>query len=128
MDINSLEYAYIGDAVYEIYIRIYFIDKGIRKVNNLQKEVKNFVSATGQSGFLNSLIENNYLTENEIDIVYRARNYKTNSKPKHTDIATYKYATGLEALIGYLYLNKKFDRINELMSIILGDEDYVCTW
>lgn len=120
--LNSLELAYIGDAIYEVSIREYLIKKGIKKVNNLQKEAKKYVSAKGQCEILNSLINNKYLTQEEIDIVKHARNYKSVSKPKNTDIITYKYATGFEALIGYLYLNKQMDRLKEIVEKILEEK------
>lgn len=128
MDLNAQELAYIGDAVYEIYIRKYLINKKIRKVNNLQKEAKKYVSAMGQSTYLKNMIDNDFLNEKEIDIVKNARNFKTASKPKNADIITYKYATSLEALIGYLYLNNDKNRINEIMKYILEDMENVCIW
>lgn len=128
MNLNPQELAYIGDAIYEVYIRKYLLEKSIRKVNNLQKEAKKFVSAIGQSEYLKTLINNNFFGEEELDIIKRARNFKTQSKPKHTDIITYKYATALEAIIGYLYLNKNYEKINKIMNTILEDNDYVCIW
>lgn len=128
MNLNPQELAYIGDAIYEVYIRKYLLDKGIRKVNNLQKEAKKYVSAIGQSEFLKKLINENIFNEEEIDIIKRARNFKTISKPKHTDIITYKYATALEAIIGYLYLNENYEKINEIMKKILEEEENVCIW
>ncbi len=125
MDLNSinpLELAYIGDAVYEVIIRNYLIQKGIRKVNNLQIEAKKYVSAKGQSAILNTLMETEVLTSEEKEIVKRARNYKSISKPKHTDILTYKYATGFEALIGQLYLEKNYERINEIIKLVLEEK------
>ena len=65
------------------------------------------------------MLENSFLNEDEINIVMRARNYKTTSHPKSCDIVTYKYATGLEALIGYLDLSNNNERINEIMNFIL---------
>lgn len=117
--INPLVFAYLGDAIYELYIREYLISKGINKVNELQQEAKKYVSATNQSRYLNMLVENSVLSESEFDIVKRARNTKVNSHPKSTDILTYKHATALEALIGYLYLNNDKDRVNEIVSYIL---------
>ena len=125
---NSLEYAYIGDSVYEVYIRKYLIENGIRKVNNLQTEAKKFVSASGQANAMTNLLENNFFNNDELDIINRARNSKTNSKPKHTRIIVYKIATSLEAVIGYLYLNNNINRINEIMEKIIGDDNYVCKW
>ena len=89
---NVLVLAYLGDSVYEVYIRKYLIDKKISKVNNLQKEAIKYVSAKGQCNLINNLINNNFLTEEELNVFYRARNHKTNSHPKNTDIITYKYA------------------------------------
>lgn len=120
-DKNSLALAYLGDCVYEIYIREYLINKGISKVNDLQKEAVKYVSAKSQCKFLTKMIEENFLTEEELEIVYRARNHKTKSHPKNTDIITYKYATGLEALFGVLYLDKNISRIEELIKYILGE-------
>lgn len=120
-EIPSLALAYLGDSVYEVYIREYLLSKGICHVNDLQKEATNFVSAKNQTKFLNSLVDNNILTEAEITIVTRARNQKSNHKPKNTDIITYKYSTGFEALIGYLYINNK-ERLEEIINIILKED------
>ena len=118
---NSLTLAYLGDAIYEFYIRKYLISKNIVKINDLQKEAIKYVSAKAQSNIINKLIENNILTEEELDIYKRARNHKQNHKPKNTDIVTYKCATGFEAIIGYLYLNDKIDRIDIIMEYIEGE-------
>ena len=74
--VNSLALAYLGDSVYELLIREYFIKQGINKVNNLQSKVTNYVSAKAQAKFINYLIENNILTNEEIDVVKRGRNAK----------------------------------------------------
>ncbi len=120
MQINILVLAYLGDTIYEDYIRKYLIKKGIANVNDLQKEAIKYVSAKGQASFLKKIIDLGMLTDVEMDIVKRARNYKTISHPKNCDIITYKHATGLEALIGYLELVDKHQRIDEIMEIILG--------
>jgi len=117
---NSLVYAYIGDSVYETHIRKYLINQKISKVNELQKESVKYVSASSQAKIISTLIENNILTEEELEIYKRARNHKSNHKPKSTDIVSYKCATGLEAIIGYLYLNNQFERIDIIMNHILG--------
>lgn len=115
---NSLALAYIGDATYELYIRMFLINKGLMKVNNLQKEAINFVSAKNQAKYLKILINDKILTDEELKIVTRARNHKVNSHPKNTDIITYKLATGLEALIGFLKINNNEKRIKEIMEYI----------
>ncbi len=119
LEINVLVLAYLGDAIYENYVRKYLINKGIGNVNDLQTESLNYVSAKSQAKYLQNMIDNNILIEEELDVVKRARNYKTTSHPKNCDIVTYKYATGLEALIGYLELKENKERIDEIMSFIL---------
>ena len=76
-NLNVLALAYMGDAVYEIYIRNYLITKGITKVNNLQKEAIKYVSANSQANYLKLMIDNNFLDESEIEIIKRARNHKS---------------------------------------------------
>lgn len=111
---NVLTLAYMGDSVYENYVRKYLIEQGIEKVNNLQKQAVTLVSAKAQASFLKKLMDNEFLTETELSVVYRARNYKQRRHPKHTDIVTYKHSTAFEALIGYLYLTENFDRLEEI--------------
>ena len=115
---SSLALAYLGDAIYEVYIRKYLLDSGIVKVNYLQKESIKYVSATSQSKYLKEMIDLNFFTEEELGIIITARNHKNNHKPKNCDIITYKHATGLEALIGYLYLENKISRIEEIINFI----------
>ncbi len=126
---NVLALAYVGDSVYEIFIRKYLFLQGIEKVNELQQKAIRYVSAKGQSHYLDWLIENHILTEEELEIVYRARNHKSHASPKNTDASTYHKATGLEALIGYLFLEEKRERVHEIMNFIIQvgeDESYVC--
>jgi len=118
--INIMTLAYLGDALYEVYIREYLIKNGVAKVEELQKKAINYVSAKAQAKILDNLIENNILTDVEIDIVKRGRNYKRASHPKNTDIMTYKMSSGFESLIGYLYMDNQLDRLNEIMNYILG--------
>ena len=120
-EVNVLVLAYLGDSIYENYVRKYLINKGISNVNDLQKESIKYVSAPNQARFVTNLIDNNLLTEDELDVFKRARNYKTTSHPKSCDIVTYKYATGLEAVIGYLDLINKDERIDKIMSFILSE-------
>lgn len=121
IDMNVLTLAYLGDSIYEIYIRKYLVNKGIVKVKELQANAVLYVSARAQSKFLKDMIDNNFFSEIELSVVKRARNNKGSSHPKNTDIITYKHATGLEALIGYLYLENKIDRIEEIMKFIIGE-------
>ena len=120
-EINVLVLAYLGDSVYENYIRKYLINTGIGNVNDLQSESIKFVSAKAQAKYMDLLINNNILSEEELNIFKRARNYKTTSHPKNTDIITYKIATGFEAIIGYLEFINKEDRIKEIINYIVGE-------
>ena len=116
--INVIVLAYMGDAVYDTYIRKKLIGLGIQKVEELQNKAIEYVSAKGQVKILNYLMDNNILSNEELDIVKRGRNNKRSSHPKNTDILTYKLSTGFEALIGYLYLSNKIDRLEEILSFI----------
>lgn len=123
---NPLALAYLGDSIYEIYIRKYLLEQGIIKVKDLQAAAVKYVSAKGQAYYLKNWLDKNLLTKQELDIVYRARNHKGNRHPKNTDIITYKHATALEALIGYWYLEKNFYRLGQMMKRIL--EELTCTY
>lgn len=120
-EINVLVLAYLGDTIYEDYIRKYLINKNFAKVNDLQKEASNYVSAKAQAVFIKNMIDNNFFSEEEMSIIRRARNYKSNSHPKNCDIVTYKHATALEAIIGYHELLNNKNRIDEIMNNILGE-------
>ena len=120
-NINVLVLAYLGDTIYEYYVRKYLIDK-YSNVNDLQSNSIKYVSAKGQKQFVLDLIDEGFFNEEEMDVIKRARNNSSSSHPKNCDIVTYKYATGLEVLIGYLELINKRSRIEEIMNKILGDE------
>ena len=117
--INPLVLAYLGDAIYEEYIRIYLIEEGVSKVNELQKEAIHYVSAKAQAAFLDQMIRDDLLTEEEMDMVKRARNTKSHQSPKGCSIIEYKKATALEALIGSLKLEGKTDRMEEIINYIV---------
>ena len=119
LEINTLVLAYLGDTIYEDYIRRFLIKKGIGNVNDLQRESLRYVSAKGQSNYLEMMLNDSFLTDDEINLIKRARNNTSKSHPKNTDIVRYKRATGLEALIGYLDLNNNKKRIDEIMNYIL---------
>jgi ribonuclease-3 family protein len=118
---DNLRFAYLGDAVYELYIRKYLIEKkSIKKVKDLQETAINYVSAKSQVRILEKLINDNVLTLEEQDIVRQGRNASSHSS-KSTDIVTYKRSTGFECLIGYLYENN-IERCNFLLDYIVGNE------
>lgn len=120
-EINAGALAYLGDSVYEQEIRAFLIKNIKGDSNKLQKESIKYVSAVNQAMYLDIILEKEMLTEEELYTVNRARNYKTNSKPKYTDIKTYKKATALEALFGMLYLNNNNERIKEIINVIVGE-------
>lgn len=115
--INIQVLALLGDAVLSLYIREQLLKKGINNANKLQELSIAYVSAKGEVKILKKLIENNVLTEEEIDIIKRGRNNKKENHPKNTDILTYKLSTGFEALLGELYLNNK-ERLKEILNLI----------
>ncbi|MGM9876107.1 MAG: Mini-ribonuclease 3 [Bacilli bacterium] len=115
--INIQVLALLGDAVYSLYIREELIKQGINNIEKLQKKQVEYVSAKGETKILKYLIDNNILTEEELDIVKRGRNYKNNSHPKNTDIITYKLSTGFESLLGDLYISNK-NRLEEILNLI----------
>ena len=119
--VNSLVLAYLGDAVYEEYIRMYLIEKKIGKVNDLQKESISYVSARRQAYFLDKMLDSDFLSEEEISVVKRARNAKSHPNPRGSSIIEYKKATALEALIGYLKLEGRKTRIDEVMNYIVEE-------
>ena len=114
---NNLVLAYLGDAVYELFVREFLIKEGIANVNALQTKSLDYVSAKAQRKILEELVNNNELTEEEQDIVNRGRNASSH-RSKTTDVVTYHKSTGFECLIGYLYLNDK-KRLEEIMEKIL---------
>lgn len=120
---NGLSLAYIGDSVYEVYVRKFILEKGFTKVNNLHKHVVEYTSAKGQSYAIRCLLNDNILTEQEILIYKKGRNSHVNLTRKNLDLQEYLEATGFEALLGYLYLNNNIARLEELIKIVLeGDE------
>ncbi len=120
-EINSLVLAYLGDAVYETFIRTYLIQKGYPTVKELQEASLSFVSAKAQSRIVKKLQDLSFFTEEELFFLKRARNAKSNHKPKNCDVITYKQATALEAVIGYLKLTKQEDRLECLLKKIVEE-------
>ena len=113
-----LNVAYLGDAVYELYIRNFLLTLNIANSGDLQKRSLGYVSARSQRYHLENLINKNILTEEELDLIRKGRNAK-GTKCKSTDIITYRIATGLEYLFGILYIRKDMGRIEELISHIV---------
>ena len=121
LEVNSLVLAYLGDTVYENYVRLYLIKKGYNHVKTLQEKSLSYVSAKSQATILKKLKDEGVFTESELEVIKRARNAKCNSHPKSCDIITYKEATSFEALFGYLKLQENTERIEEIISKIFTD-------
>lgn len=113
--------AFVGDGVYSMYIRHKIVINEKLSGKELHSRVINFVKASGQSNFISRLLP--LLSEEELHVFKRARNHKTSSQSKNADIVDYKRATGLEALLGYLYLSGKIDRLNEILKISIGEKN-----
>ncbi|AIS09590.1 Ribonuclease III family protein [Lactobacillus sp. wkB8] len=112
--LNGQTLAYLGDAVYEIFIRRHLIKCGVVKPQVLQRRATHYVSAKAQAALITKLQEDDLLTEDEVATFHRGRNSKTYTKAKNTSLATYKLSTGFEAVWGYLELLNKKERIREL--------------
>ena len=113
---NGSMLAFVGDAYYDLKIREMLIRKGINKPNKFHKLAVFYVSAKAQAKSLQHLLEEDRLTETEIDIVRRGRNVNSGTVPKNTDVLIYRQSTAFEALIGFLYLTGNFARLEEVVS------------
>ncbi len=112
-EINALAIAYLGDAIYEVYIREHVLLMGNYKQNILHRRSIAYVSAKAQAKIIKAMQSD--LTEEEFDIVKKGRNMKSNTSPKNTDIIDYRYSTGFETLIGYLYLQGNISRLEDII-------------
>ena len=117
---QALALAYIGDSIYDIMSREYVMKNHLGKINDLHRTVSTLVSARAQASFMKDILENNILTDIEESIYIRGKNQKNNSKAKNASIMEYKLATGLEAVFGYLYLEKNFGRLEEMFNYIIN--------
>ena len=111
---SPLTWAYVGDCVYELYIRIKLVNETNLKPHNLHVEAIKYVKAGAQAELLKKIQDD--LTEEEQDIVRRTRNTQNHHLPKNSNVQEYMYATAFEGLIGYLYLTKQNERLNEIFS------------
>lgn len=112
-ELSPLTWAYIGDAVYELYIRENLANNTKLKPHKLHIESIKYVKASAQAEILKSIEEE--LTEREKEIVRRGRNTKNHHLPKNAEVNDYMYSTAFEGLIGYLYLTKQENRLNEIL-------------
>ena len=113
---NGQTLAYVGDAVYELHVRTKLLENGKFHPNALHKAAIEHTNASGQYRAYKRI--ENKLTSQEISIINRGRNASSSRKPGKADLKTYKMATGLEALLGYLYLDNQEKRLRELLDMI----------
>ena len=113
---SPLIWAYVGDAVYELYIRAHFVNTTNLKPHKLHIESIKYVKAQAQANILKNI--QIMLTEEEQEIVRRTRNTKNHHLPKNADLEDYMYATAFEGLIGYLYLTKQDERLEKILKSI----------
>ncbi|HEY4600414.1 MAG TPA: ribonuclease III domain-containing protein [Cerasibacillus sp.] len=112
---KSLALAYMGDAVYEVYVREYLLKSGEIKPNELHQRAVTFVSAKAQANVILAWLETDFLTEEERKVTIRGRNAKSGSIPKNASVQAYRYSTAFETLIGYHYLLGNKERLNTLL-------------
>lgn len=112
---NGLALAYMGDGVYEQFVRHHLMMKSNIKPNHLHREATKYVSAKAQAKILFRLMNEQFFTEEEMAVIKRGRNGKSGTVPKNTDVVTYRNATGFEAIIGFLYLDGQTERLQALV-------------
>jgi ribonuclease-3 family protein len=112
--------AYIGDAVFEIYVRQRLVASFNRKPHELHRAATSYVSAAAQAKLLQRWMP--LLTEEEADVVRRGRNTKSGQPPKNADPADYRHATALECLVGHLYYHGQKERLEQLVEIAFGSQ------
>ena len=113
--LSPLVWAYVGDGVYELYVRTKLIENSNAKPHKLHIESIKYVKASAQAEILKRIEEN--LTEEEKDIVRRGRNTQNHHVAKNASVADYTHATAFEALIGYLYLTKQDERLKHILEL-----------
>lgn len=118
--LSNLGLAHIGDCVYELMVRSRIISSGRSTSAGLHRDTVKYVSAPAQAAAVEKILP--VLSEEERGVYRRGRNTRVNSVPKNADISQYHAATGFEALFGWLYLNGRHQRLNELFAIIMEEE------
>jgi ribonuclease-3 family protein len=114
--LNALALAYMGDAVLEQKVREYLLRSGRVKPNTLHREATHYVSAKAQSTIVHRMMDENFLTEQELAVFRRGRNAKSGSVPKNTDVQTYRNSSGFEAILGSLYLLGELERVYDIIA------------
>ena len=115
LQVNTTMLAYLGDAVYELYIREHVMKKVANDAGKAHKIAVRYVSADAQAKSAKEMMAQGFLTEEEERLLKRARNHRTMSRPSNADPKNYKVATGFEALIGFLYICEEKERLEEII-------------
>ncbi len=113
---NGISLAFIGDSYYDLKIREYLLESGITKANILHRTQVKYSSGKAQCMIVDKLLEEEFLNEEEVNYYKKGRNANSNQKRNSISITEYKRATGFESLIGYLYLCKNYDRLDEIIN------------
>ncbi|NEN83967.1 Mini-ribonuclease 3 [Paenibacillus elgii] len=119
--LNPLVLAYVGDAVYEVFIRQYVVSQTNHRPNHLHRLSTRYVSAKAQAKALQRWLP--ILTEEETDIVKRGRNAKSGTTAKNADVLEYRHSTAFECLIGYLYYTQRWERLQQLLMLSLERDE-----
>lgn len=118
---SALTLAYIGDTVYDLYVRQKLIENGDRHMHDIHKDATKIVCAAAQAKSVHNIEE--LLTEEEKGILKWGRNAKSGTVPKHADVVDYRWATGFEALLGYLYLKGQLQRLEEILDLAYSNKE-----
>lgn len=117
---NTTALAFVGDAVYELFIREHVFDEvRTSRADQMHRASVRYVKASAQCNCIKQLIKDEVLSDEELALTKRARNHKVSTKAKNASMVEYKWATAFEALLGYLYLSEQKERLNEIMSLSL---------
>ena len=109
--LNGIALAYMGDAIYEVYVRQHLLENGLTKPTKLHHIATRYVSAKAQAFLVEQWEEQAILTEEEQEFFRRGRNAKSHTSAKNTNVVTYRISTGFEAVFGYLHLSGQVDRV-----------------
>ena len=120
-EMAPLNLAYLGDTVYDLYVRAYLVHICPMTVNDLHRQASLYVCAAAQAEAYHKI--ESVLTEEEADIFRRGRNAHSGTVPKNASVSDYRIATGLETLFGWLFSNGRDERLDTLMNIILTEKD-----
>lgn len=121
--LNGIALAYLGDAVYEVYIREHLLSSGLSKPNRLQRQATHYVSAKAQAALIDLMAADELLTDEEWQFYKRGRNAKSYTHAKNTSVLTYRQSTGFEALFGFLQSSGQTERVAQLAAWCIEQVD-----